>query len=214
MKRHGEPRPRRRPGRPSAGDPSGAQLRERVIEAATLVYAEKGFHRSAVEDILDEAGISRPTFYRMFSGKKAAFEEVVVRANDALRNLLEPLAQAATSIPELVRAGVDAYFEWGTCYGAIVASLYREMHDPESPASTHRTAAVVEVIDKMTARLRELGFATVDRDRVEMMVQLVEHIGSITFHPADPSPEKLRRNRELAMNVALLVFQPDPAAPR
>lgn len=46
-----------------------AETRERLIEGAVRVFADKGYVASAVEDVLKEAGVSRASFYAHFAGK-------------------------------------------------------------------------------------------------------------------------------------------------
>ena len=43
--------------------------RERVLEAASEVFAERGFHGATVEDICERAGFTRGAFYSNFSSK-------------------------------------------------------------------------------------------------------------------------------------------------
>ena len=43
--------------------------RERVLEAASAVFAERGFHGATVEDICERAGFTRGAFYSNFSSK-------------------------------------------------------------------------------------------------------------------------------------------------
>jgi AcrR family transcriptional regulator len=43
--------------------------RERVLEAAGEVFAERGFHGASVEDICERAGFTRGAFYSNFSSK-------------------------------------------------------------------------------------------------------------------------------------------------
>ncbi len=47
--------------------------RERLLEAAVRVVAEKGYGPTTVADLTREAGISRTTFYAMFDDKEGCF---------------------------------------------------------------------------------------------------------------------------------------------
>jgi TetR/AcrR family transcriptional regulator, transcriptional repressor for nem operon len=51
--------------------------RERVIEAATELFHQKGFPGTSVEDLLVATGVSRSNFYYHFTGKEAVAVEVV-----------------------------------------------------------------------------------------------------------------------------------------
>ncbi len=42
---------------------------QEIIEAAMKVFAEEGFHRATMDEIADEAGVSKGTLYLYFKGK-------------------------------------------------------------------------------------------------------------------------------------------------
>ena len=52
------------------------ELRERLLEAGQRAFAESGYAGTRVEDIIEEAGTSRATFYRYFKSKDALFTEL------------------------------------------------------------------------------------------------------------------------------------------
>jgi AcrR family transcriptional regulator len=69
-----------------------AVQRERLLAAMLRAVAELGYRDANVQDVLDRAGVSRPTFYEHFSNKEDCF----LAAFDATSNRLrERLATAA-----------------------------------------------------------------------------------------------------------------------
>jgi AcrR family transcriptional regulator len=63
--------PRGRHGLPRAFVVSNQ--RERIIDALALVCAAKGYAAATVEDVIAQAGVSRRTFYDLFSSKQECF---------------------------------------------------------------------------------------------------------------------------------------------
>jgi len=59
------------------GRPSREERREQILEAARDVFAEKGYHRATVEDIVARVEVARGTFYLYFEDKRAAFSALV-----------------------------------------------------------------------------------------------------------------------------------------
>ena len=51
--------------------------RDSILEAARAVFAEKGYHRASVADVITAADIARGTFYLYFDSKRALFDEVL-----------------------------------------------------------------------------------------------------------------------------------------
>ena len=55
----------------------GAGKRQQILNAATRVFAAKGFYSAKIEEIAIEAGVGKGTVYEYFANKKALFEEMV-----------------------------------------------------------------------------------------------------------------------------------------
>lgn len=80
-------------------DPVKAQLitarRNQILDAATKVFAEKGFHPTTIKDIASQAGIADGTIYNYFENKTALMLGIFERLNESDRRA-EDFAQFAT----------------------------------------------------------------------------------------------------------------------
>lgn len=78
--------------------------RNLILRGALDVFGEKGFAHTTVQDLIDEVGISRATFYRYFSDREAC----LVALNDSVLRWLEEEARqeiaSAAGWPSQVRA--------------------------------------------------------------------------------------------------------------
>ena len=90
-----------------------AQRRAQLLEAALTVFVSKGYHSAAMEDIAEEAGVSKPVLYQHFPGKLElylvyatvlAFFEFVADEGGAFRLIYE---SDLTNEPQ-VRHRIDA----------------------------------------------------------------------------------------------------------
>jgi len=82
--------------------------RERLLDAAIDVVAEKGYAKTTVADLTKEAGISRTTFYEMFPDKEACFLASYDAAADVLARRVATAFEAGGDWPARVRAGLEA----------------------------------------------------------------------------------------------------------
>ena len=57
-----------------------AATRARIIEAAAVVFATRGFESARIEDIAKEAGVAYPTVYKAFGNKPALLSAAVTTA--------------------------------------------------------------------------------------------------------------------------------------
>jgi AcrR family transcriptional regulator len=66
--------------------PKGKATREKLLNAAEIVFSTRGYDQSRIADIVAEAGISHGLFYRHFTDKDAILNAVLDRLNDRLRD--------------------------------------------------------------------------------------------------------------------------------
>lgn len=85
--------------------------RERLLDAAIRIVAEKGYAATTVADLTKEAGISRTTFYEMFDDKEACFLAAYDNAVDALVRRIASAYEVEESWPLRARAGLEALLE-------------------------------------------------------------------------------------------------------
>lgn len=69
-----------------------AVQRERVLAAMLRAVAELGYRDASVQDVLDRAGVSRPTFYEHFANKEDCFLAGFDAAAERLRDRVEAAA--------------------------------------------------------------------------------------------------------------------------
>ncbi len=67
--------------------PKGRATRGRLLEAAEVVFGERGYENTRIADIVAEAGISHGMFYRHFADKDSILNAVLARLNDGLRHI-------------------------------------------------------------------------------------------------------------------------------
>jgi AcrR family transcriptional regulator len=85
--------------------------RERLLEAAIRVVAEKGYAATTVTDLTREAGVSRTTFYEHFEDKGDCFLAAYDSAVDVLVRRVAAAYEAEERWPERARAGLEALLE-------------------------------------------------------------------------------------------------------
>jgi AcrR family transcriptional regulator len=96
-----------RSGRPPRG--LAGEVEERILDAATNVFLQRGFEGASVDEIADVARAGKPSIYARFPGKEALFIAVaarMVRRNTSVAGSLattgftleERLASIATAI--------------------------------------------------------------------------------------------------------------------
>jgi TetR/AcrR family transcriptional regulator, transcriptional repressor of aconitase len=63
--------------------------RDEILQAALRCFADKGYQRTSMADIIDESGLSAGAIYGHFAGKKELFAAVATRVLEARTSDLE-----------------------------------------------------------------------------------------------------------------------------
>lgn len=76
--------------------------RARLIDASIQVFAERGFFRATVDDIVEVAGTTRSTFYLHFSSKADVLPEMLERSATHFRTMYDNLGTIVQN-PSFIR---------------------------------------------------------------------------------------------------------------
>ena len=71
--------------------PETETTRERILDVAERLFAQKGFAGTVVRDIARHAGLTAPSLYNHFDGKQALYEAVLARGVQPLVDLMDGL---------------------------------------------------------------------------------------------------------------------------
>jgi AcrR family transcriptional regulator len=95
--------------RPSLRDEQKALTRRRLLDAAEVVFAQRGFHGASVDEIAREAGATTGALYSNFSGKEDLFLAMFERSAQAdVHDYAEIFTTQATP-EEQTRAVADVW---------------------------------------------------------------------------------------------------------
>jgi AcrR family transcriptional regulator len=152
--------------------------REKLLEAATEVFAERGYEGARVEQIADVAQVSPGLLYRHFEGKQELYEELLLLAN---RQLLEHLAQAAApNLPtdQRVLRGLDAFFGFVEGHRNLWRLIMKDVVEPEIAAIREDvTRRSVGLVATLAAQEQDFGGTQPHERELEMVSVMV--VGSV-----------------------------------
>jgi AcrR family transcriptional regulator len=166
--------PRKR-GRPPG---KAFDTRERLLAATRIVYGQRGIHSTTVEMILEEAGVSRPTFYKYFASAREAIELVVVSMNDDVEALLAKIFTTEQKrYYDYLPMVLSGYLNWGRAQGTLMQARFRELHDTTSPVCTHRTAHNLRIMNMIATMMIGHGAPRPSDVALSSLVHSIEFLG-------------------------------------
>lgn len=138
------------------------QRRTQLLAAARQVFVASGYHAAAMDDIAEQAGVSKPVLYQHFPGKLelylALLEEQAVELVERVR-----AAMTSTSDNRLrVHNAMAAYFDFVDADGEAFRLIFESdlRNQPEVAAQMERAArtcmsAIADLISTDTGFSRE-----------------------------------------------------------
>jgi AcrR family transcriptional regulator len=133
--------------RPRVAAERRARMRRTLLEAALLVFADKGVDASVIDDVITAAGVSRGTFYNYFrtNGELliAANEEL---GNELVRHIEERVASLSTPAARLA-TGIRLYFDVSRRFPLLAHFLARVGPQAAGPGNLLYTYLPVHLAD-------------------------------------------------------------------
>lgn len=131
---------------PSPADdvaPGGDPLRERLLDAAARVFAEKGYEGAKIQTVVKEAGLSTGAVYGRFTSKNDLLREAVItRSTPQVRGAGDGVAKVA----DLVARGASELAPGLTDAEALLLETY---------VTARREPEVAVAVGEADARWRE-----------------------------------------------------------
>lgn len=158
-----------------------ARLRMRILQAASDVFGRLGYRDTRVEEILEQAAISRPTFYRYFESKEDVFDAV----DEALSvSFLQTWTSAVESVEDpldKIEKGVDAYLRWLQATGPVACVTVQESSRPGSRLGPRREAALRVIVDVFRKETFKALGEEYDPWLFSMLQVATEHAGQLVI---------------------------------
>ncbi len=89
-----------------------SETRRHILAAALKNFARRGYAGTSVQQIVKDAGVSKPALYYYFADKAGLFEALVDRAHDERYRLMKDAAERGDTIAEKLTEIVSAVFEF------------------------------------------------------------------------------------------------------
>ncbi|MGW3949993.1 TetR family transcriptional regulator [Streptomyces sp. NPDC004752] len=128
---------------PVTGDPAGAgrspskaeQTRALILETAMRLFQERGYDRTTMRAIAEEAGVSVGNAYYYFDGKEhliqGFYDRIAAEHRGAVRAVLDRETDLEARLAGVLRAWLDV----ARPYHEFAVQFFKNAADPDSPLS-------------------------------------------------------------------------------
>ena len=147
----------------------GEKRKQELIRIAYRMFVAKGYEHTSVDEIIEEAGIAKGTYYYYFKSKEQMLEEVIDMMLHAEEEKAKAVLQADLSVPEKIVG--------------IITSIQVTQEEQTIDDALHQPENIV-----MHNKIRERVFEMV----VPLLSQAVEEGVKAGLFVCDYIPERVR----------------------
>ena len=134
----------------SAPARSRIQTRQRLLDAATKLFAGRGLHRVTSHEIAREAGVASGTFYLHFRDKTDVYRHIVFHAiEDLAQRVLKAVGTGAVNVLS-ARERAEAIVDFAESHRDLVRIIF----STDSEAASVEADAMTRLATGLEARLR------------------------------------------------------------
>ena len=103
----------------------GSESEQAIRQSAMRLFATKGYNATSVREIVEAAGVTKPTLYYYFENKEALYRRLILETmEDVKADVYRAVVEAKGFRAELI-AVADAHFRWLKREPLLSAALFR-----------------------------------------------------------------------------------------
>jgi AcrR family transcriptional regulator len=130
---------------PTSGRLPAGERRRSIEDAASRIFAERGYAGTSLDEVAEAVGVTKPVIYRHFDSKKDLHLALLARHRDELLGLTaRAMGGSAESLKHRFERAVSAWFGYVESHPYALKMLFRDTTgDPEIEAfheEMHATA--------------------------------------------------------------------------
>ena len=132
----------------------GQRTRRAILDAAAVIFGERGFHDSSIVLITQRAGVALGSFYTYFPSKDAVFRALVADMSAQVRDHVAPAVAASPSALDAESRALAAFLGFVRSHKEVYRIIDEaEFVDPDS-FRAHYTSTAARIHDRLLSGAR------------------------------------------------------------
>lgn len=182
------------------------RTRDRIVECARILFNRRGFEQVTIDDVMNEAGLTRGGFYKHFESKDELYAAAVqsfTTCNPFARSLA---ASADAGSPrDIARMLVNLYLSDETLANVDVQCPLVALPSDVARAGLKPRAAYTQLMENMADVMRAALEGDPERERKALLVVTL-CVGGMVIARTTDEPELQRKLRAHAREEALALL--------
>lgn len=139
--------------------------REKILECAEELFYSKGYDATGVQEIADDAGISKPTLYHYFGSKQGLLEVLLKTKFEDLRQRIKNVSESPKDIRSKLYDLAETYYQFFSdhrkFYVMLMAMFYsaqnNEVYQTVHPYLVDFYYSVTEIFENASDELGNMN---------------------------------------------------------
>ncbi len=163
---------------------------------------ERHGEEAPVKEILEEAKISRGTFYKYFSSKLSLREALLRFATSRLLKSIEVAVEEENEAIKKLEAGINAYFELHMENPRVYRALLRLAITPGSVLYEIRSHSLNKAAELIAREVEKTGYQPTDPMLYQVLVRAMDQASVLLFEDnVEVRQEKLERAKKIMLRI-------------
>lgn len=177
------------------------QRRAQLLDAASEVFTQKGYHSAAMDDIAEAAGVSKPVLYQHFSSKLDLYLALLDQACDRLVDLVSEALGSTDDNAQRVVATMTAFYDMVSSERAEFRLIFESDLTGEAAVEERIWRVNNDIADRIAAVIADDTGLGWDQSKL-LAISLVGigHVSARYWVTAGPVP--LAEARQLVSDLA------------
>jgi len=188
--------------------------RTAILAGAGRAFGRLGYGTCRVEDIIEEAGVSRGTFYKFFDSKEAVFESIEQAFDLSFVQAMQSVDDPRLSPQARAEAYLDAYLRWIVGWRDLARTMWTDPTRPGAETLNQvRNDALTAFIGLVAGLVNDMGIPEADPMIYRGILGAVSEIGMSVVEQPRLTDNELIRARKAIIHIITASLTPPTDAP-
>jgi AcrR family transcriptional regulator len=186
---------------------------DQLLEVATRLFKEKGYHNTSMQDIADGLGVQKASLYHYIESKEQLLRRLLKRAAAILGAQIDEIYEAELSPAEKLRQALQNHAVTMMEHLNLV-SVYLSEYRNLPPQQLEQILATRKHYERVLIRILEDGIASGDFRPVNVKMTLLGLLGMFNWTHQWFSPDGELTPQEIAVILTDLAMRGLMASPK
>ena len=129
--------------------------REVILKTALKLFCARGYDAVGVQEIVDQAGITKPTLYYYFGSKQGLLEEILHSNSAILEELLQKAVEIPGEVPEVLYRVARTYFDFAGAHRQFYLFMLSQFYAGRETEGFRAVYPLIQKYYQMVVRIFE-----------------------------------------------------------